>query len=544
MSVPACPEVIAGPIAAAGPLVRDYTAGVDLSRFYTGHPGDVDAYSRKAAEVDERLDAAARGRVADAIVPLGDAAGRLQQILAGDGFFVTTGQQPALFGGPLYTPYKILAAIRLANVLERRLERPVLALFWVGSDDHDWDEANNATVLDAAGYPRRISVAAAADAPPLPLSDRVWGPDIDRAVRDVLELLPESSHSEAVRQHVREAYTRRATVAQSFTATIRHLFGDRRLALVDSADPAVRRASAPVLRREAEHAAAHIAVVSSQTERLTAAGYRAPVTITREASNLMLLDGSGRDRLVLTRGGWTTRRSRRVLSAPELLRRIDEEPQSFSPNVLLRPVVESALFPTIAYVAGPGEISYFAQIGCLFNAHGILPPVVVPRPGVTLLEPRIAKLLQRLGLAPAEVQVPFDDVATRLIRGTLPPSVAAALDALREDLRAGYDRLTDAATALDPTLRGSLIAARNAGLLRTNRVERKIIAHAKLREDVLMGQLRRAAASLYPDGKPQERALNMLYYSARYGPGLTAAIEDALDMELRAVGAWAGPLCE
>ncbi|MEX0907371.1 MAG: bacillithiol biosynthesis cysteine-adding enzyme BshC [Gemmatimonadota bacterium] len=544
MTAAAGPHILAGPLSDGGALIRDYAAAHDLSPFYTGHPGDLGAYVRKADEVAGRMDPATRARVASAIQPLGDAADRLQRIIAGDGFFVTTGQQPALFGGPLYTPYKILAAIRLADVLERQLARPVLALFWIGSDDHDWNEANHATLLDAHAYTRRITVHADGAAPALPLGDRVWGPDVGRAVGELFELLPDTPYSAGIREHVRTAYTPDATVASSFTATIRHLLGNRRLAIVDSGDRAVRRAAAPVLRREAESAADNIARVARQTARLIAAGYRAPVTVAPDASNIMLHDGQGRDRLMLTPGGWTTRRQRRVVATTELLHMIGAEPDRFSPNVLLRPVVESALFPTIAYVAGPGEASYFAQIGCLFAAHGILPPVVVPRPGVTLVESKTAAILERLGMQASDVQLPFDELASRVIRRGLPADIEASLAAIRESLHGGYARLADATEAVDPTLRGPLLAARDAGLMRANRTERKIITHMRRREEVLMEQLRRAAANLYPGGKSQERVLNMLYYTSRYGPDLIDAIGAALDMEPRFVASWAGPLCE
>jgi uncharacterized protein YllA (UPF0747 family) len=189
-------EVVAAPLSGGSRLVQDYLQGAaSLAPFFASHPGDIEAYRRKAADVDARLNDVARRRVADAIVPLGDAASRLRSILDGNGYFVTTGQQPALFGGPLYTMYKGLAAIRLADALEQRLDRPVLALFWIGADDHDWDEANHAVLIDAQNHARRITVDAPAESAPLPLSERTWGSDVPRAVDDFIELLPRTEFS-------------------------------------------------------------------------------------------------------------------------------------------------------------------------------------------------------------------------------------------------------------------------------------------------------------------------------------------------------------
>jgi bacillithiol synthase len=525
-------RVLAGRLLGGGALARDYSAGRDLSPFFTGQPAELESYRRKAAEVERRLDGDARRRLAPSIHALGDAGDRLERILDGDGFFVTTGQQPALFGGPLYTLYKILAAIRLAEELETRLQRPVLALFWIGSDDHDWEEANHATLLDGSDYVERVEVRAEHGAPPLPLSERVWGSDVGRAVERLVELLPATPFGRRIAEHVRTTYTPDATVAASSTATLRLLLEDRRLAMVDSADPAVRRAAAPVLRHEALHAQEHAAQTASRTELLSEAGYRVQVAVSADASNLMLIDEHGRDRLVRLASGWVTRREHRAMSDAELLGRIDAGPEQFSPNVLLRPVVESALFPTIAYVAGPGEISYFAQIGRLFDAHGIQPPVVVPRPSVTLVEPAIERILERLDMTPAELQRPFDELASLVVRRHLPAEIHAALLALRESLHEGYDRLTELATRMDPTLEGPLTGARNAGLIRTREAEKKIVARMKHRNGELLEQVRRAAAHLYPGGAPQERVLNVLPFAARHGPDLIAQIEDSLDMAL------------
>jgi bacillithiol biosynthesis cysteine-adding enzyme BshC len=537
--------IVVRPLAGGGRLVRDYLAGTDLSTFYTGHHGDPAAYERKAAEVEARLDAAGRGAAGAAIEPLGDSAARLERILAGDGFFVTTGQQPALFGGPLYTICKILAAIRLADALERRLERPVLGLFWIGSDDHDWDEANHTAVLDAQKYVQRITVDAPADAAAVPLSHRRWGAGVERAVAELAAALPDTVHAADVMAHVREAYRPERTVAGSFADTLRYLLHDHRLAMVDSAHPVVRRAAVPVLRADARRVLAHDDPVARQTQRLEAAGYDAQVAVADGASNLMLIDEQGRDRVMRTARGWATRRERSGIGEAALLELLEAEPERFSPNVLLRPVVESALFPTIAYVAGPSELSYFAQIGCLFAAHGILPPVVVPRPSVTLVDRKLRRSLTALGLHADALARPFRDVVADAIAGDMPPAVTRALAALRASIATGYEQLTAAAERIDPTLRGPLASARNSSLLDAAGAEKKISAQLRRTNHVRIEQLRRAAVQIHPDDKPQERVMGPLPFVAAYGRGIIAGIEAALDMEPAGTAApWSGPVCE
>jgi bacillithiol synthase len=538
-------EVRSGPLRGGGQHVRDYQAGArSLAGFYAGHSGDIDAYRRRAAEVDARLTAQHRSLLAPAIEPLGDAADRLRRILAGDGYFITTGQQPALYGGPLYTLYKVLAAIRLAAALEPVLRRPVLALFWIGADDHDWDEANRASLLDANAYVRTLRVDAAADAPALPLSQRRWGADILRVNRELAAALQDTPFAADVMRHVELAYTPQTTVEAAFTQTMRLLLGESRVALIGSAHPALRRAAAPVLRREVEHAAGHYEVVARQSDRLAQLGYPAQVELNRDAANVMLIDELGRDRLVHDSRGWRTRRGRRAMSDAELIEQIETQPERFSPNVLLRPVVESATLPTIAYVAGPGELRYFAQIGCLFAAHGIAPPVVVPRPSVTLLDARARRLLERLGLEADDFARPYDELVATVIRREVPASASASLQRIRDELRAGYAELIVAVEAIDPTLAGPLTGARNRSLIQAFEAEKRIVRHFKRRNSILLEQLRKAAASLQPEGAPQERVLAALPLLAQHGSALAAAVEETIDMEPVPVARWGNVECE
>jgi bacillithiol synthase len=538
-------EIRAATGALPDPLLRDYLAGAPaLAPFYAGHPGDAAAYQRKAAEVAARLDGTAPLASGPAIEALGDAAPRLQRILAGDGFFVTTGQQPALFGGPMYTLYKALAAINLAARLEDQLGRPVLAMFWIGADDHDWDEANHASLLDGNGDVRTITVHAAASAPPVPLSERRWGPGIHSAVAEFLALLPDTVHADAVREHVRSAYTADATVAESFTATLRLLLAGQRIALISSAAPALRQAAVPVLLREAERTGEHGAAVARQTERLEAAGYPAQVAVAADASNLMLLAEGGRDRLVRGRRGWQARRSGTFLPHDELLRRVAAEPLRFSPNVLLRPVVESAVLPTLAYVAGPAEVRYFAQIGCLFRAHGILPPVVVPRPGATLVPRRVRRALGRLGLEADALARPYDELVREQARPPCrPPWRRRSAGCAMTSLPAMPSWATRPRT-WTPRWRGRCARRINESLRRADAAERRILASLSRRETGRLDDLRRAVAALRPGGAPQERVHGPLPFLAEHGPDLVPALASALQPVSGRVADWRGTGCE
>ncbi|MFO7893524.1 MAG: bacillithiol biosynthesis cysteine-adding enzyme BshC [Longimicrobiales bacterium] len=531
-------------------LVDDYVQGDHaLAPFFPGHPFDPEAYRRKAREIRDRFDPDHLQAMAEAVRPVGaDADTKLQRIAAGDGFFVTTGQQPGLFTGPLYTIHKTLSAVALATRLETLLDAPVLPLFWVASDDHDWDEASQTYLLDPSNELHRLTLDGD------PESHRSMGArPLDGAAETALskltEILPPSEFRPALLQRLQDAYTGN-TVAGAFARTIESLLGDLNLGMVDAQDPVVRRLDQAVIRRELENAGAHEAVLRRQTERLEERGYEAQVPILPGAVNVFYEDEEqGRERLLRENGSWKLRASKRELSDADLWGLYEEAAERFSANVVLRPVVESAVFPTLAYVGGPGETRYLAQTGCLFEAHGVGMPVVFPRLSVTLIEGKVRKVLDKFGLEEDDFLArPVHEVVSAVVRDDVPEAVEEAVNELRQSLQEGYQALYDAAEPIDPTLKGPIFHARNEGFKAISDVEKKIRQHVKLNEETELEQIEKAAMNLAPEGKPQERVLNVHQYLARYGEALIPAILERMEISLTAEGAdgdgWGGVDCD
>ena len=529
------PGIAVAPL--AGPrLLQDYLAGEPAAApFYGGHPADPAAYRRKAAEVDARLDARSRQRLALSFRPLGSSAERkLQQVLAGRGYFVTTGQQTGLFTGPLYTIYKALSAIRLAASLEALLGRPVLALFWSAADDHDWDEVSHVTVLDAAGYPLRIALGSRADDVPHSMSGRFLDGSAGLAIDQLRELLPATIFRDGYVQRLRAAYAAGRTMADAFEDALAAALEGQEIALVSSSHPLVKQHAAPILRAALEQAARDERLIAGQTERLLLGGYHAQVSVAPATSNVFFSDGQGRDRLVRERGRWVLRRSRRTMGDEEVRSRLATEPASFSPNVLLRPVVESALFPTLAYVGGPAETSYFAQIGCLFLAHGIMPPVMYPRHSVTLVEPSTARALSKFDMELAQLRQPLETLLDGVVRRDLPLDVMRELERLRSGIALGFEALAAAAERVAPGISVVLAGERRQALGRVAALEKRIVRHARRAQAARLEQLRRAATLVQPNGAAQERTLNTFHFLARYGPELIGRLLAAFKVEIGA----------
>ncbi|MCG6955399.1 MAG: bacillithiol biosynthesis cysteine-adding enzyme BshC [Gemmatimonadetes bacterium] len=517
-----------------GPLAMDYLAGAPKAlSFYASHFADPDAYHAKAVEVDSRFDRDARRRAAEAIrIPADVGGSRLDRFVDEGGYMVTTGQQPGLFSGPLYSVYKAVTALRLANHLEERLGKPVLPVFWVGSEDHDWQEVNHAYVV---GTDNDLLLSSLGDRPGdvhpsvsrIPLGESVAD------VRDTfVAALPRTDFSEPYAALLEEAVTPGVTLPESFHRILEELLGPAGLCFTDAADPVLKSASAGILDQELTRSSETESILAATAHRLEAAGYGLQVALMEGGVNLFLEGAAGRERLYRDSGGFRLHASGEVLDLDGIRARVTEDPGSLSPNVLLRPVVESAVFPTLSYVAGPGEIAYFAQIREFFEAFSIRMPVVHPRHGATVVESKVRKVLDKFGLQPDALARPFHEVAGEIAREEIPEDVRRALGALRGAVGKGVGDLQSAVKALDPTLKGPVQHVRAQAFAALDELERKVVQAVKRESEIALAQLEKAQLHLYPGGKPQERVLNVFYYLFRYGGAFLDALHDRFALNL------------
>ncbi|HET9294874.1 MAG TPA: bacillithiol biosynthesis cysteine-adding enzyme BshC [Gemmatimonadales bacterium] len=459
----------------------------------------------------------------DAVVAPGhDLARRLMQPGA---LAVTTGQQPGLFTGPLYTIHKALSAAALARQLEARWRRPVVPVFWLAGDDHDFHEANHASWLRVDGTLRtHVLRERPADAPLTPMSRELLGPEIGAALDALAEDLPPSAHRDETLAWLARHYRAERPVAAAFGGALAEVLAPFGILCVDSAHPAVKRAAAPVITRALSEAGGLERLLLGQAARLAAEGVDPGVPVGGGATLVMLEGRLGRDRLISDGDAFTTRRSGERFTQAELQRLADESPERFSGNVLLRPVVESALLPTVAYIAGPGELRYLALCAPLYGALGVPRQLPVPRWSGMLIEPRVDRVLDKFGVEIAELLEPGGRLETRLARDQLPLEASAALADLRAAIERGYTTLEAMARDVDPTLQRPIQVLRHGALTGTQDAEKKLIQHLKRRQETELGQVDRARTALLPGGKPQERVLTAAPFLARYGPDLLPAL--------------------
>ena len=435
-----------------------------------------------------------------------------ERLAAGEVLAITTGQQPALFTGPLYTVYKALSAVALAQRVERERGVPVVPVFWVAGDDHDFAEANHAAVLGRDGELVKIVLRERShEAPQLPLFRELLGLEIRRALDTLEAALPDSECKPDVRHWLEACYRPDANLADAGAEALQQLLGGRGLAVFRAHDRHAKRAAAPWLLK---------ALNETLPDGLT------PVMVEGQL---------GRDRLSKDDGIFVTRRGGERFTRAQLESIAAETPERLSPNVLLRPVIEAALFPTLAYVGGPGEMEYLPEAAPLFSSLGVAPQAYVPRWSGVIIEARVDKILNKHGLTPADFAGQPGTLETRIAKAELPPELAESLKALRDEVESRFARVSGEVQQLDPTLERTVQSARNAALAGTNEIEKKLIASLKRTQGTLVSQLARARAALMPDGKPQERVLTVVSFLARYGGTLL----DQIDAE---VARWAAGL--
>ena len=296
----------------------------------------------------------------------GKAAERLRRVVDGNGVVISTGQQAALFGGPLYTLVKALGALALADVLQRETGISTVPVFWAATDDADFEEASSASIAVVGGV-RTLRLASPSQAG-VAMNDLPM-PNVEQLVDELGEACGSTIEPQAL-DLVRECYRSTATLGAAYVTHLRGLLAPLGIAVLDASHPGVRNAAEPVLLRALESAAQVERALRQRFDAIRAAGHTPQVDHVPELS-LVFAGGAGQEkRRVPVREASTmaARRPADVLSA----------------NVLLRPVVERFIMPSAAYVAGPAELAYFAQVGAVAAALDLPTPLAMPRWSVTI----------------------------------------------------------------------------------------------------------------------------------------------------------------
>jgi len=515
-------------------LAADYAFDFQaVAPFFSGNPSEPSAWTeairRAQAHIRRRNDVAAlladQQERRDAPPAARDAAQRLTDPKT---VAVVTGQQAGLFGGPLFTLLKALTAIKLAEQVSRDHHVSTVAVFWVDAEDHDWDEVRSCTVFDEALAASSLSLPGRTGEP-APVATVCLDSTISSTLDELERLLPPTEFRAAIMDDLRRAYAQGTGMASAFARWLEAVLGPRGLIVYDSSDPAAKSIASPVFVREISSPGETVRLAAAAGAELVKRGYHAQVQAQDDAVALFYLDG-GRKPLRHKDGVFTA--GDETFPQGALLQLVAARPMAFSPNVLLRPIVQDTLFPTICYVAGPSELAYLAQLRQVYERFGLPMPLFYPRASATLVDSAALRFLQKYQLPLEQLQHQDESALNQLLQAQIPPVIEESFTRASETIVAQMTKLVEALPTLDPTLEGAARSTLGKMQHDLETLHNKMIQAAKRRDETLRRQFIRTRALAFPNGHAQERTIGFVSFLNQYGPALVDRLDQLLPLDL------------
>ena len=442
---------------------------------------------------------------------------------------VVTGQQVGLFGGPMFAIYKALTAVKLAEEATAAGVDAV-PVFWLATSDHDLAEVNHISLPGPDGLLRTLTTSSHGVAG-APVSDVRLGEEILPVVQEAASLLGDSEAS----QFLRESYRPGETLGTAFARFYARLFGAWGVILLDASDAELHRVAAPIYRAAVERAEELDAALIARGQALEGAGYHQQVKVTASSVLLFAMREGARTAMHRRVSGANTAEfvigSEPVaekLSSAELLDRIATAPENFSPNVLLRPVVQDYLLPTLAYTGGAAEAAYFAQVGAVYEMVLRRVTPIVPRFSATLVEPKVQRWLGQYGIAVPDAFQGLEALRQTLASRTLPAGLQAAFERANKSVEESFSGLQEALAKLDPTLVEACQTGVSKVHYQLDRLRERATAAELRRSEVVSRHAEGLSQALYPNGALQERGVAGIYFAARHGTELLRSLHDTL----------------
>lgn len=442
-----------------------------------------------------------------------------------DALVVVTGQQLTIFGGPLFTVYKIATAIRKAREYEKKYNRPVVPVFWLADEDHDYEEAAEFNLpagdeISRFFYNKPDELDARVHE--VPFDNRV-----DALIREIAESQYETEFSPRVWDLLKEGYSSGKTFGYAFGTLILNLFSEEGIILCGSNHRKAKEVTRDIFTTSVSRKDWIYEALTKQTEALEKEGYSGQVQV--QKSNLFIIDEKGnRNKLNADSGSWIDENSGKAYSDSELTALMNESPEMFSPNVFLRPILQSRLLPDVAYVAGPGEVAYYAQLKPLYEAFNLPMPVILPRLSATIVESTVERNLQRLPFRMEDFSQRIEDLERQYIERSDAPDIEEIFRTWTEKIDEASAESIRQIEKIDSTLEGTAEKAKSHFLNDLNKVKGKVYRSVKDQEKIQISRISKVQKSLFPNRNLQEREVAFFYFMNKYGVHIWKELLDSL----------------
>lgn len=437
---------------------------------------------------------------------------------------VVTGQQLSLFGGPLYTVFKTISAIHLSRTLEKQLDRPVIPVFWLADEDHDYEEVRHCGVFNGDSLQRLSLPPESGDRP---VAERSLPEDLKEVREEAEEVLYETDFSGDLFTLLDGTYRKGVSFGKAFGDFLMALFGEHGLVLMGSNRDFIKEWISGEMARSVEEAGDLRRALEKQSEGLEEDYHR---QVTLYDSNLFYRDGQGRRVKISRRGeGWIA--GGEEWSGGELAEAIRGNPGRFSPNVFMRPIIQDRLLPTLGYVAGPGEIAYYGQMKEMYRCFGMRMPVVFPRLSATLIEPSIERVMDELPFELHEYSRRIEDLESAFVDRSESVDIEEIFAGWKEEVEAVSESRKERISRIDPTLDGAAGKATAVYFGELDKLKGKVYRSVKQQEQTQLNRIRKIKAQLFPGDGMQEREVSAIYFMNKYGTEIWDRMLAKLDEE-------------
>lgn len=499
-----------------------------LSDFYAANPFDRQSVARKIKRFSFSGD---RHQTAELLTTFNrqfdvdDAAlENVERLRKEDSLVIVTGQQLGIYGGPLYTIFKTISVIHLARKLEQQHGRPVIPVFWLADEDHDYDEVRGLNVLENDEV-QHFALPEKEGALPT-VAEMSIPEQLDQLRGNLRESMYQTDFSDELWQLLDECFQPGRSFFKGFGLFISKLFSGHGLVLAGSNHPGIKKLTGDRLKQSILGADEIRQTLQKQTEKLEQ-GYHQQVTL--YDSNLFYLDEqNGRTKISRNGNGWHAGNAEQW-QTDQLVADIEQHPERFSPNVFMRPILQDALLPTLGYVAGPGETAYFGQMKGLYECFGMEMPVIFPRCSATLVEPAIDRIMGELPFEFHEYGNRIEDLESAYVDRTDQHDLETLFGDWKKQVEQLVAPRKKEIADIDPTLDGAVEKSTSRYFGELDKLKGKVYRAVKKQDEIQLKRIRRIKANLYPGDGLQERTVAAIFFMNKYGVDIWQRLLDAFE---------------
>lgn len=443
---------------------------------------------------------------------------------------VITGQQAGIYTGPLYTILKAITVLKVSSYLSKLLDVPVVPLFWIESSDHDLAEVNHIYFPGLNG-PNKLLYGDDSNPQQQSVGSIPFGKDFEGFSERIKKILPKNDFYDAVIRLMDETYHPGVTFSEAFGRMMSRLTGRYGLILVDAENVRLKRLAAPIIIRKLQDRGRMNELMIEQSKELEEDNYERQIQVRTEVLNLFILKDNNRVPLDLLGRVLGSDDTEGMVENKELIQFASENPERFSPKVAFRPIVQDFLFPTVAYIGGPSELAYFAQLKKVYEFFEIQMPIIWPRVSASLIDAKVQRAIHRIGISYSDVFRDDEEMRKEIALKSMendPSKVFAEASVRMDEL---IDWLIESLGKIDGAIPLQVKTPANKMHYQLDSIKNKSLSIIKSKQDSVLKNWETIRNEVFPQKRLQERVYNIIYFLSRYGLWLTDYIIDSIDIE-------------